>query len=191
MAQLDDTDTGPRVPPATPEELGWLNAKVAELAGRVVKTTKPLNLFTTVGRHRWLFRRWLVFAGALMPRGKLPRADTELVILRVSHRTGAEYEAVHHRRMGRAAGLSEEQTEAVARDDLSGGPWSERQRLLLTAVDELHDESKISDETFAGLRPLLSDNDLIELCMLAGHYSMVAGLITSLRIESDVQGAGG
>jgi AhpD family alkylhydroperoxidase len=186
VSTQESPEPGPRVPPATREELGWLNSKLADLSGRFAKTTKPLNLFTTVGRNRGLFRRWLLFAGALMPRGGLPRADTELVILRVSHRTGAEYEAVHHRRMGRKAGLSEEQVAAVAQDDLTGGPWSERQRLLITAVDELHDESRISGETFAGLRPELSDQDLVELCMLAGHYEMVAGLINSLQIESDV-----
>jgi AhpD family alkylhydroperoxidase len=152
----------------------------------VAKTTAPLNLFTTMGRNRGMFRRWLRFAGTLMPRGRLPRVDTELVILRVSHRTGAEYEAVHHRRLGRAAGLTAEQVEAIAADEIEPGPWSPRQILLLKAVDELHDDDRISDATFAGLRGELSDQDLIELCMLAGHYSMLAGLINSLGIESDV-----
>ena len=162
-----------------------MNSILTGISARAAGTTKPLNLFTTVGRHRSLFRRWILFAGALMPGGKLPRADTELVILRVSHRTGATYEAVHHRRIGRSVGLSDEEMDATTHDDLSDGPWTPRQRLLLTAVDELHDESSISAETFAGLRPELSDNEMIELCMLAGHYSMVAGLINSLRIESD------
>jgi alkylhydroperoxidase family enzyme len=175
----------PRVRPATREELGFVNSILTGVSARAAGITKPLNLFTTVGRHRSLFRRWLLFAGALMPGGKLPRADTELVILRVSHRTGAEYEAVHHRRIGKSVGLTDEMIEAVTVDDLTAGPWSERQRLLLRAVDELHDETRISEETFAGLRSELSDNDLVELCMLAGHYTMVAGLINSLQIESD------
>lgn len=175
----------PRLAPARRAELGFVNSILAGISARLAGTKRPLNLFTTVGRHRSLFRRWLLFAGALMPGGKLPRADTELVILRVSHRTGAGYEAAHHRRIGSRVGLGEEQLDAVAVDDLEGGPWTPRQRLLLAAVDELHDESAISDATFAGLRAELSDNDLIELCMLAGHYSMVAGLINSLRIASD------
>lgn len=177
---------GPRVLPASSQELGRVNAALVALSGRVAKTDGPLNLFATMGRNRALFRRWLLFAGKLMPRGGLPRIDTELVILRVSHRTGAEYEAVHHRGMGRRAGLSPEQIAAVSRDDLEGSPFSPRQMLLLSAVDELHDESAISGETFAGLRSELSDRDLVELCMLAGHYAMLAGLINSLRIESDV-----
>lgn len=175
----------PRVRPATRAELGFVNSILAGISAKAAGITKPLNLFTTVGRHRSMFRRWLLFAGALMPGGKLPRKDTELVILRVSHRTGAGYEAVHHRVIGRKVGLSEEEIEAVDRDDLSGGPWTPRQLLLLAAVDELHDENEISEETFAGLRGELSDNDLVELCMLAGHYTMVAGLINSLKIESD------
>ncbi len=178
--------TSPRVRPATRSELGLPNYLIARISARAAKTTAPLNLFTTMGRNRGMFRRWLRFAGTLMPRGGLPRIDTELVILRVSHRTGAEYEAVHHRRMGRAAGLSADQVEAVTAEDVASGPWSTRQRLLLQAVDELHDDDRISDETFAGLRQELSDQDLVELCMLAGHYSMLAGLINSLGIESDV-----
>jgi AhpD family alkylhydroperoxidase len=177
---------GPRVPPATRAELGPVNALLARLSGRIAGTTRPLNLFTTMGRNRGLFRRWLLFAGSLMPRGGLPRRDTELVILRVSHLTGAEYEAVHHRRMGLAAGLTVEQIEAAATDAAAAGPFSARQRLLLAAVDELHADDAIGAETFAGLRPELSDRDLVELCMLAGHYRMLAGLINSLGIEPDV-----
>jgi len=178
--------SGPRVRPATRTELGLLNYLIARISARAAKTTAPLNLFTTMGRNRVMFRRWLRFAGTLMPRGGLPRVDTELVILRVSHRTGAEYEAVHHRGMGRRAGLSAEQVEAVAAEAIDSGPWTARQLLLLRAVDELHNHDRISEETFDGLRSELSDQDLVELCMLAGHYSMLAGLINSLGIESDV-----
>lgn len=176
----------PRVSPATTKELGLVNSALMRISQRVAGTTEPLNLFTTMGRNRRLFRHWLRFAGDLMPRGGLPRVDTELVILRVSHLTGAEYEAVHHRPMGRRAGLSEEAIEAVAADDLDHGPWSPRQRLLLDAVNELHRDDRIGEATFRGLRPMLSDRDLVELCMLAGHYSLLAGLINSLGIESDV-----
>lgn len=186
-----DPDVGaapvrPRVAPAGRAELGAVNALLVRIAGRIAGTTRPPNLFTTVGRNRGLFRRWLLFAGALMPGGGLPRRDTELVILRVAHLTGAEYEAVHHRRMGIAAGLTAEQVGAAASDDAADGPFSSRQALLLAAVDELHAGDAIGPETFAGLRRELSDRDLVELCMLAGHYRMVAGLINSLGIESDV-----
>lgn len=175
----------PRIAPAGRSELGPVNALIARASARFAGTARPLNLFTTMGRNRGLFRRWLLFAGSLMPRGGLPRRDTELVILRVAHLTGAGYEAVHHRRIGLAAGLTAEQVEAAARGG-GPGPFSGRQELLLRAVGELHRDDAIGAETFAALRPELSDRDFVELCMLAGHYRMLAGLINSLAIEPDV-----
>ena len=49
-----------------------------------------------------------------------------------------------------------------------------------------HADDAIGERTFAELRGELTDRDLVELCMLAGHYRMLAGLINSLRIEPDV-----
>ena len=72
-----------------------------------------------------------------MPGGRLPRTDTELVILRVAHNTGCEYEWGHHERIGRRAGLGAEEIDRV-RDGAEAPGWSARQALLLSAVDELH-----------------------------------------------------
>ena len=81
----------PRVAPGRRAEIGAANALITSVIGRAAGTNRPPHLFTTLARHRRLFRRWLRFAGALMPGGKLPRRDTELVILRVrtSHTTEA------------------------------------------------------------------------------------------------------
>ncbi len=178
--------TTPRVNPAQRGELGAINFLLTGIAHRVAKTKAPPNLFTTMGRHRSLFRRWLFFAGKLMPGGDLPRKDTELVILRVSHRTGCPYEAGHHRPMARKAGLSQGQIDALEADAIDESLWSERQVALIRAVDELHANRRIGDETFGALRSELSDRDLVELCMVEGHYEMLAGLINSLGIQEDV-----
>ena len=170
-----------RIAPGDRRQIGLLATVISRVAGRVMRTDPP-NVFTTLARHRRLFLPWLRFAGRLMPRGRLPRADTELVILRVAHRCGSEYEWRHHERIGRRVGLSAEDIARV-RDGADG--FSGRQALLLRAVDELHDTRDISDETWAGLRAELSDIDLIELCMLAGHYEMLAMTLNALRVEVD------
>jgi len=175
----------PRVPPATRGEAGLLNSLLLRISSRAAKTAGPPNLFATMARNRGLFRRWLLFAGKLMPGGGLPRADTELVILRVSHLTGCPYEAGHHRPMALRAGLDQAQVDAVAQP-LDEFAWTPRQAAILTAVDELHASRRIGDPTFDALRTQLSDRDLVELCMLVGHYEMIAGLINSLAIEEDV-----
>jgi alkylhydroperoxidase family enzyme len=139
---------------------------------------------TTLGRNRRLFRRWLWFGGALMPGGKLPRADTELVILRVAHNTGSEYEWAQHERIAQRVGLSEAEVARVREGPAAEG-WSERQAALLAATDEMHAAGRIGDEVWSRLSTHLDDVRLIELCMLIGHYEMVAMTLHSLRVEPD------
>ncbi len=178
----------PRIRPGGRRQIGLLNSGIAMLAGRVTGGQPP-RIFTTLARHRGLFRRWLWFAAALMPGGKLPRDETELVILRVAHNTGCEYERRHHEGLGRRAGLSAEEIARV-REGPDAAGWSVRRALLLRAADELHQRGAIGDELWASLERELDDVRLIELCMLVGHYEMLAMTINSLRIEPDPIAAG-
>jgi NAD(P)-dependent dehydrogenase (short-subunit alcohol dehydrogenase family)/alkylhydroperoxidase family enzyme len=155
---------------------------------RAAGTGSAPHLFKTLARHRRLFRAWLLFAGALMPRGSLPRADTELVILRVAHNCGCEYERRHHELLALAAGLETRDVERV-RSGPSAAGWSTRQSLLLRAVDELYRRRALSDQLFAELDGVLSDVELIELLMLVGHCELLAMTISSLRVQPDEIGS--
>jgi AhpD family alkylhydroperoxidase len=172
----------PRIAPGGKAEIGPVNSLIARVIGRAMGTGPP-NIFTTLARHRRLFRPWLRFAGRLMPRGTLPRSDTELLILRTAHNCDCSYEWSHHERLGKRAGLSAEEIAAVARQQ--SNHFSERQQLLLAAADELHGERSLSDELWARLRPILSDAELIELCMLVGHYEMLAMTLNTLRVQPE------
>jgi len=175
--------SAPRITPGSRRDIGVINAVIARVAGLVTRTG-PNHLFGTLGRHPRLFRRWLRFAGSLMPGGKLPRRDTELVILRVSANCSCEYERRHHVRMGRRAGLSEAEIALVTRRDAPAN-WPPREAVVLRATDELHDDRVISDATWASLRDHLSDKELIELCLLVGHYEMLAMTINSLGVQPE------
>ena len=172
----------PRIAPGGRAEIGAVNHLIARVIGRAMGTGPP-NIFTTLARHRRLFKPWLRFAGRLMPGGKLPRADTELLILRAAHNCDCLYEWRHHERLGKRAGLSAEQIAAVAQQQPN--LFSERQQLLLAAADELHGGRSLSDGLWARLRPILSDAELIELCMLVGHYEMLAMTLNTLRVQPE------
>jgi AhpD family alkylhydroperoxidase len=178
----------PRLAPGSPAEIGRINFLIARLLGALTGSGPP-NLFTTLARHRRLFRPWLRFAGRLMPGGVLPRADAELLILRVAHNTDCEYELTHHQRLALTAGLSANEVLRV-REGPEAPHWSERQRLLLRAADELHADGVVSASVWSGLRPLLSDAQLIELCMLVGHYEMLAMTLRSLGVQPDPSPSG-
>jgi AhpD family alkylhydroperoxidase len=173
----------PRIAPGGRRQIGLVNAAIAWLAGRRLGMGAP-NIFTTLGRHRGLFRRWLLFASALMPYGKLPRDETELLILRVAHNTGCEYEWSHHERIGRAAGLSAEEIARVREGPEAG--WSPSRALLLRVADQLHAEGRIGDELWAELAASYEPRLLIEVCMLVGHYEMLAMTLSSLRVQPEV-----
>ncbi len=168
-------ETGGRVGP-----LAWV---VSRVAGRAMRTQPP-NLFLTLGRHPKLFRGWLRFAGRLMPGGILPRRESELVILRVAHLRSCQYELDHHLRLGRRAGLDDPDFERVAEGPEAPG-WPDRERAILRAVDRLHADGDLDDTTWGSLREHLDEREAIELCMLAGHYEMLATTIAALRIEPD------
>lgn len=173
-----------RVRPGTPREIGPVNAAITRVLGLAAGTNPP-NLFTTLARHRRLFRPWLRFAGRLMPAGKLPRPDTELVILRVAHLTNCRYERSHHEHLAPRAGLSHHDIERTkAGPDVPG--WTTRHAALLRAVDELVGTGTLSDDRWQELREHLSDTDAVELCLLTGHYVMLAMTINSLGIEPDI-----
>jgi len=179
-----ESSSGPRIIPGDRAEIGLVNAAIARAAG-VVTRGEPPRIFTTLGRHRGLFRRWLWFAGALMPGGKLPREETELVILRVAHNSGSDYEWSQHERMGRRAGLSEEEISRVRAGAEAPG-WSERRALLLRAADEMHEQRQISPELWGRLSRHLDEVLLIELCMLIGHYEMLAMTLNTLEVEPEL-----
>jgi len=173
----------PRIRPGDRRQVGVVNWAISTISGRVAGTGPP-NLFTTMGRHRRLFLGWAHFAGRLMPGGRLPRRDTELVILRTAHLRGCAYEFEHHRHLAGRAGITAADVERVTADP--GAPeWSPRERALLAATDELHRDQNLSDSTWQALAQHLDERSLIEFVLLVGHYEMLATFIATLRVPPD------
>ncbi|MEA2171483.1 MAG: hypothetical protein QOF76_4783 [Solirubrobacteraceae bacterium] len=174
--------TAPRIPPGTRADIGFINHGLARLIGLAAGGGPP-NIFTTLGRHP-SFQAWLRFAGKLMPGGRLPRADSELLILRVAHVTGSAYEWGHHERLGRAAGLTADEIARV-RTGAEADGWSPRQALLLRTADALISGYDLDDAQWAALAAELSEKELIEVPLLVGHYVMLAMTLNALRVQPE------
>ena len=155
----------------------------ARLSGLVTRTGPP-NLFLTLGRHNRLFWGWLYFASTLMPRGRLPRRVTEIVILRVASLGACEYELEHHRRLAQRVGLVRDEI-ADAEHGSGEGKFSAVEKIAMRAAEQLYEEGDLDDETFESLRRHLSEREIVELVFLVGHYSMLATAIRALRVQPD------
>ena len=172
-----------RLSPATLGELGWLNWLLCRVISRAAGT-REAHLFTTLGRQRRLFRAWLRFAGGMMPGGTIDRHETEIVILRVAKLRQCGYELDHHTRLAARAGIDAELLNRIFEGPSASG-LTHRQRVLLTAVDELVERKDIRDDTWRALGAEYATPQLVELCLLVGHYEMLATTITALRIPRD------
>lgn len=182
------TVTRPPEPPGGPPRLAPLGqGEWDDFLSRLVDASggpdHALNIFTTLGRHPELFRRWVAFGGTLLA-GTLPGRARELAILRTAVRCGADYEWSHHAGTAGRLGVTDEELSAL-KEALDAHPWSEEDRALLAAVDEMHDTWALADATWAPVHERYGDSGAIELVMLVGQYHLVALALRVLRVEDE------
>jgi 4-carboxymuconolactone decarboxylase len=177
----------PRVPPLPPEEWtdqGDLKRILETVPGGVSRRLGDNNIFPTFARHADFFRAWLPFGGYLLTAGKLPGRDRELLILRTAVSCGSSYEWGQHVRISLDGGIDRETIDRVLEGPDAEG-WSSHDAALLRAVDELHDDSRITDTTWATLAETYDTEPLIEATMVVGHYHMLAFALNSFGVELD------
>ena len=144
-----------------------------------------VHLFTTLGQHKRLFWTWLPFGAVLLGFGKLPRRDSELVILRVGHLRGCEYQLQQHRRIAQRRGIDAETQDKIFEGPNADG-LTDRERALLTATDELIEARNVSAQTWQWLARHLDRRQLIEFVTLAGQYDALAATLTTLKVPLDL-----
>jgi AhpD family alkylhydroperoxidase len=171
-----------RVRPGRLRETGLLPQLVARVLGRRFGL-RPLGLFLVLGRHRPLFRTWLLFSSRLLRGTVLTRREVELVILRVATLRDCAYELDHHLRLAGRAGITDRELANLRTG--SSASWAEREQVLLKCVEELHHAHDITGDTWAALRTHFPERAAIEICLLAGHYELLATTITALRLPLD------
>lgn len=171
-----------RISPGTSKDLGLINSTLCRIAGRVVGGKAP-NVFTTLGRQRSLFRAWLWYSSKMMPGGKLPRRETELVILRIATNRECDYEYGHHARIGRKVGVTKDELANIR--DAAWSGWSARERAVFAAVDQLGSTKDIDDATWTELQHHLDEPETIELLLLSGQYESLATTLMTLRVQPD------
>ncbi|MCX4593558.1 carboxymuconolactone decarboxylase family protein [Streptomyces sp. NBC_01549] len=149
-------------------------------------TREPLMLFEVLERHPDLASRMRALGAGLLVHGRLSDADRELVIARVTARSGCAYEwGVHMATYAETAGLAPRQVALTATGEPGDPAWSVRQAALLRAVDELHDTAHVSNAAWSGLREHLDEPEVLELLVLAGWYRTIAYVANGARIEPE------
>lgn len=179
------TGKPPRIAPLTPEELGQdalANMNNLRKGISATASNKVTDYVATMMRHPELYQTHVAVALKLF-NGVLTVRDRELAILRTGWLCQAPFEFGEHVKLGkRLASLTDEEIERVTQGSSAPG-WSEHDRAVVRAAEELHTDAMVSDETWAVLAKSLDEKQLIELLMVVGHYQKVAFIQNSLRIR--------
>jgi len=173
----------PRLQPLAEAELGAREWKLIHRLREIVAI--PLDapvhpLLATLCRHPEFFFSFMQPGLQFMTVGSLSPRDRELAILRTGWLCGAPYEWGEHVASAKRIGITSEEIERITQGSKATG-WSEDDRAILKAAEELHADAMISDETWALLSHRLDERQLIELPMIVGHYHKAAFVQNSLR----------
>jgi 4-carboxymuconolactone decarboxylase len=151
--------SSPRIHPLPP---GERDAESRVLIDRIGSSATG-NTFETLVRHPNLLRQWMPFTVALAVTGVLPPRLRELAILRTGW-LRAEYEWGQHVVLARRVGISNGEIARVKSGPEAEG-WTELEAAVLRAVDELHSDACVTDNTWAVLAAHLDERQLIEVCL--------------------------
>jgi alkylhydroperoxidase family enzyme len=166
-----------------PEKIATLSAGSGASDAEIAASVRDLpEIVRTMLHHAELFARQTDVGIQLLGRGALAARDRELAILRIGWLCQAPYEWGEHVLVARTVGITGEEIERITHGSQAAG-WSDHDRALLRAAEELHRDAMISDETWATLTQRLDARQMIELPILIGQYQTVAYYQNSLRLR--------
>ncbi len=175
----------PRIPAIHEDD--WTEAQSEALSGQKMRG-RVFNIFRTMANHEKLAKRWLVFGNHVLSKSTLGPRERELAILRIGWLCQSGYEWGQHTIIGKAAGLTDEEIENIKLGADAG--WNEHDSFIIKACDELHNDSFISDETWAGLKKTYNDQQMMDLVFACGQYTMVSMALNSfgVQLDDDIKG---
>ncbi|WP_425838606.1 carboxymuconolactone decarboxylase family protein [Streptomyces fractus] len=175
----------PRIAPLDPP---YTDQAGALLARMMPGEAPPIGLFR-------MFARNLSMADAMHTWGRyelgrqlsLTMREREIVIDRTCVLCGCEYEwGVHMMTFAGRVGLTHEQAASLVHGCPADRCWtSEPERLLILAVDMLHERSDIDDALWTRLASVFDELQLLDLLLLCGWYHAVSFAARAARVPHE------
>jgi|SRR5581483_281674 len=179
-------DRSPRMAPLSPPYDPEIAAVLAKWMSPG-STAEPLKLFRTLYQNQEMSSRMrMLGAGILGPHSSLDPREREILIDRTCARCGCEYEwGVHVAVFGEACGLSPLQLQDTVSESVEQRLWSERERLLIKLVDELHETATLSDEVWEQLAAGWTSAQILEVIIIVGWYHLISFVANATCVEQE------
>lgn len=179
--------TESRIPPLPIEQwsdemwdaIAVIGAKRPEPDAKPGPTSNILGIYAN---HPSLVKGWMPFS-AHLKHSALSDRHREMVIIRTTWLGGGEYEWAQHRRIGRGAGLTEAEIDALS----DGDPvdWSDADLAVVEAIDEMCRKRNVTDETWHRLAEHLGRQELIDFAFTVATYDMHCLAFNTLGLQLD------
>jgi alkylhydroperoxidase family enzyme len=166
MARIDYCDTSKS------------NERTREILGK----NRNANIFRMMAHSPGHLEQYCRLGAAIRYKGELDPVVRELAITRTGLLCEAPYEVVAHKRIGRNAGVTDEQNAAL--DDWQTATcFDDLQRAALAFTDEIVRLRRPSDATFNAVAAKLSPAALVELQLAVGFYIMTSKFLEGFDID--------
>lgn len=185
MSSSDTADRQePRIPPLAPDDLTE-DQRALAVKLRTSFGLSPDELpesVATMMRHPEHYAAHVEYVTQRAKVSVLATRDLEILILRTAWLCSCAFVWGEHVRFGKNAGLTDDEIEWLVEGSSAHG-WNERDRGLVRTVEELHDTSHISDETWKVIAAYFDEAQIIEILTIVGAYHEFAYLYNGLRVR--------
>jgi 4-carboxymuconolactone decarboxylase len=157
----------------------------------VLEVLPDLHVFRLVGQAPTLFGPWLALGAAILATLELDPLLRELAILQVASTVSCEYERLQHATIAAGVGATSEQVTLLGTVSESRDPdevnrvFTATQRAVIGFTDQVAGPGRVPEQDVVALRQHLSDRCIVELLLVIGHYSAIAVLAETVRLDLD------
>jgi len=179
------TDPAPRVPHITEaERTDAVRAMFAAIAGVGSQDIEHHHVLMTFGQHPQLTHPFLDFNRHLLSTSTLPVRLRQIAILRVAWTRRCRYMWASHLRLSLGVGLTGDDFEAI-KEGAASAHWSDDERTVLHAVEQLRDQSDLDDAAWDALAAVLERQQVMDFLFTVGAYVALALVFNAMRIQRE------
>ena len=158
---------------------------ISQASGRAAKAyakMPPLNIFRMLGHVGDLVDGFSRFGGQILNFMSLDPILREIAIVRVGVLSGAGYEVYQHERISRGIGMSDAVIAAI-HEGPAAAVFDAAQREVMAFTDDLVENVRASDATFAPILARHGAKGAQELTLTVGYYMMVSRFLETFDVD--------
>lgn len=167
-----------RIPPVA-------DGEQADLLAPLGARGPVLEIFKTLANDPEALKAFLAWGNfVLSKKNALPAREREIVVLRIGWLCKAGYEWTQHVEIGKRCKLTDDEIARIKIGADAPG-WSDADKALLRASDELHARQFIGNETWAELGKHFDDRQRMGVVFTAGQYTQVSMILNTFGVQLD------